>query len=120
MEKNINILLRAKNCSDEIRPVLQDVLKGLKSNRRHIEQGFDIHILPYEIEHITLTDSDSQAKHDAVKKGDTKGSEKETQQPKPGGNTQETPKPKCIGIFERFGLWLNLPVSVILKNIFKK
>jgi hypothetical protein len=68
MEKDINVLLGSKSCSNEIRPVLQDVLKGLKSNRRHIEQGLDIHDLPYEIEHITLTDSDSQVKPEEEKK----------------------------------------------------
>jgi uncharacterized protein (DUF2344 family) len=120
MEKDISVLLKSENCANKIRPVLQHVLTGLKSNRRHIEQGLDIHDLPYEIDLITLTDSDSQVTYNETKKDAIEGSGENTTQPEPEGHTQEKSNPKGIGIIEGLRLWLNTPMNVSLRDIFKK
>lgn len=138
MEKDIQLLLDSGACTEQMRPFLQNVLKGLKANRQHIADGLNINELPYEIDQITMTDCASEVNFDEsneqpVAEESVTSEAQETKMGTPTENKKatslesnqavqrpSTKRQKKKGLWAKLTKWMNTPIETPIKDVFKK
>lgn len=139
MEKDIQHLLASDACTEQMRPFMQSVLKGLKANRQHIQDGLNINELPYEIDQITMTDCAGEVSFDESNEAsavERSASEKSTpvaeikkiekivkaknKKTKPLESSRSNKRQKKKGLWARLLVWVNTPIETSIKDVFKK